>query len=217
VAIANHTAASAAYWIASQADEVVVTPSGQVGSIGVVGPTRTSARPRPSSGIKTTLISAGKYKTEGNALRALSRATPWPPGRPWPTPTTADVRRRRREGRGVKAATTSGADFGQGRMVLAKDAVAAGMADRVDTYENTVRRLGAGQVNGRRSEHPAEPPDDTEASAAADVDPSPTPPAVTAGSTPPARVRVRHDLELLEASLRGGYGWISPAEESTRV
>jgi ClpP class serine protease len=35
-AIANATAASAAYWIGSQASEFVVTPSGQVGSIGVV-------------------------------------------------------------------------------------------------------------------------------------------------------------------------------------
>src|SRR5439155_18801629 len=36
VAVANHLAASAAYWLASQADELVVTPSGEVGSIRVL-------------------------------------------------------------------------------------------------------------------------------------------------------------------------------------
>ena len=35
VAVANSMAASAAYWLAASASEVVVTPSGQVGSIGV--------------------------------------------------------------------------------------------------------------------------------------------------------------------------------------
>jgi len=35
IAVANTYAASAAYWIASAADEIVVTPSGEVGSIGV--------------------------------------------------------------------------------------------------------------------------------------------------------------------------------------
>ncbi len=36
IAVANSLAASAAYWIASAADEIVVTPSGDVGSIGVL-------------------------------------------------------------------------------------------------------------------------------------------------------------------------------------
>lgn len=36
VAVANTLAASAAYWIGSAADELVVTPSGEVGSVGVV-------------------------------------------------------------------------------------------------------------------------------------------------------------------------------------
>jgi len=35
VAVANGMAASAAYWLACCATELVVTPSGQVGSIGV--------------------------------------------------------------------------------------------------------------------------------------------------------------------------------------
>jgi ClpP class serine protease len=37
----EHDAASAAYWLGSQASEFVVTPSGKVGSIGVFARTRT--------------------------------------------------------------------------------------------------------------------------------------------------------------------------------
>jgi len=41
VAIANSLAASAAYWLASSAGEFYVTPSGEVGSIGVISATKT--------------------------------------------------------------------------------------------------------------------------------------------------------------------------------
>jgi ClpP class serine protease len=43
VAIANTLAASAAYWIGAQADEIVASPSAEVGSIGVLPFTPTSA------------------------------------------------------------------------------------------------------------------------------------------------------------------------------
>ena len=44
IAVANTYAASAAYWLASQASDLVVTPSGEVGSIGEIG--RASCRER---------------------------------------------------------------------------------------------------------------------------------------------------------------------------
>jgi signal peptide peptidase SppA len=71
VAIANHDAYSAAYWIASQADEVVVSPSGGVGSIGIIGGHQDISEAQAKAGVKTTLISAGKYKTEGNPYEPL--------------------------------------------------------------------------------------------------------------------------------------------------
>jgi signal peptide peptidase SppA len=66
VAVANAMAASAAYWLAAAADEIVVTPSGLVGSIGVYQMHVDASEAVADEGLKVTYISAGKYKTEGN-------------------------------------------------------------------------------------------------------------------------------------------------------
>ncbi len=60
VAVANSTMASAAYWISSAAGEIVVTPGGEVGSIGVVAEHQDISGALEQEGIKPTLISAGK-------------------------------------------------------------------------------------------------------------------------------------------------------------
>ena len=66
VAIANSLAASAAYWIGCAAGEFYVTPGGEVGSIGVWQAHFDYSQAIASEGVKPTLISAGKYKVEGN-------------------------------------------------------------------------------------------------------------------------------------------------------
>lgn len=71
VALANSLAASAAYWIGCSASEFYCTPSGEVGSIGVWQAHMDMSGMLDSAGIKTTLISAGKYKTEGNPYQPL--------------------------------------------------------------------------------------------------------------------------------------------------
>jgi len=53
VAIANSLSASAAYWIASAADEFNVTPGGQVGSIGIVAPHKDRSRALDAMGLKS--------------------------------------------------------------------------------------------------------------------------------------------------------------------
>jgi signal peptide peptidase SppA len=70
-AIANSLAASAAYWIGSAASEFNVTPGGDVGSIGVWMAHMDFSKMLDEAGIKTTLISAGKYKVEGNPYQPL--------------------------------------------------------------------------------------------------------------------------------------------------
>ncbi len=60
VAIANSLAASAAYWIGSAASELYVTPSGEVGSIGVWMAHEDWSKNIEEAGVKVTLISAGK-------------------------------------------------------------------------------------------------------------------------------------------------------------
>ena len=63
-------AASAAYWIASQVP-LTVTPSGEVGSIGVIAEHWDESRAIDTAG-HTTVLSAGKYKTEGSPYGPLS-------------------------------------------------------------------------------------------------------------------------------------------------
>ena len=72
VAVANTLAASAAYWLASQADQVSVTPSGHVGSIGVYAIHQDVSKMMDEMGVTMTIISAGEHKTEGNEFEPLS-------------------------------------------------------------------------------------------------------------------------------------------------
>jgi signal peptide peptidase SppA len=75
VAVANSKMASAAYWIASQAHEIVGIPSAlepSIGSIGVFVVHQDLSAALEKEGIKTTIISAGKHKTDGNPFQPLS-------------------------------------------------------------------------------------------------------------------------------------------------
>jgi signal peptide peptidase SppA len=147
IAVANTQAASAAYWIASQADELVVTPSGDVGSIGVFAAHDDISRALDMRGVTTTLVSAGKYKVEGNPFEPLgdeARAALQETVDEFYDMFVRDVATGRRS---TSVAVRDG--FGQGRMVTATRAVALGMADRVDTLERTIRDLHTGA--GRRS------------------------------------------------------------------
>lgn len=73
-ALANASALGGAYWIGSQASAFLVTPSGQVGSIGVYTAHVDDSQAMARLGIATTLIAAGKYKVEGNPFEPLSVA-----------------------------------------------------------------------------------------------------------------------------------------------
>lgn len=138
-AIANTTAASAAYWIAAQASEIVVTPSGWVGSIGVYSTHEDWSGAYEQMGVQTTLISAGKYKVEGNEFEPLSdeaRAHMQSMVDDYYGMFLSDVAK----GRNVPVSTVR-TGYGEGRMLLAKDAKAAGMVDRIDTFDGTLGRL----------------------------------------------------------------------------
>lgn len=71
MAVANKLIGSGAYWIASAADEIVASPTAQVGGLGSLGCIATS-RKRKKAGLKVALISLGRYKTEGNPFESLS-------------------------------------------------------------------------------------------------------------------------------------------------
>lgn len=139
VAVANHSMASAAYWIATAADEVIVSPSGEVGSIGVFAMHKDISAGLEKEGIKVSLISAGKYKVEGNPYEPLAEearaALQKDVDEVYDTFIEAVARNR-----GVKAALVRDS-FGEGRMVAARQAVALGMADRVGTLDETLERV----------------------------------------------------------------------------
>ena len=139
VAVANSLAASAAYWIASAADELVVTPSGEVGSIGVLTAHEDMSAMLETEGVRVSLISAGKYKTEGNPYEPLSdeaRAALQVRVDGYYDMFVKAVARNR----GVSARDVR-EGYGEGRVVGAVQAKALGMADRVATLDETLARL----------------------------------------------------------------------------
>lgn len=72
VAIANTMACSAAYWLGSAADEFYAIKSSWVGSIGVYMVHHDFSKHLEDEGIKTTIISAGKFKAEANDFEPLT-------------------------------------------------------------------------------------------------------------------------------------------------
>lgn len=139
VAVANGTAASAAYWIASQADELVVTPSALVGSIGVLAAHENVAAAEEQRGVETTLVHAGRYKVEGNPFEPLADEARGEMQRlvdEFYGMFVADVSRGRKASR-----DTVRSDYGEGRVLTAKRAVGAGMADRVEAFDATLARV----------------------------------------------------------------------------
>lgn len=141
VAQVNHLAASAAYWIASAADEIVVSPSAVAGSIGVYTVHDDMSRALEDAGVKRTYIAAGEFKVEGNESEPLSKVS------------RAEIQRRVdysyarfveqvAAGRGVTVEDVE-IGFGQGRVFHAGELVERGMADTVATLDETLERFGA--------------------------------------------------------------------------
>ncbi|MFY0619316.1 S49 family peptidase [Shimia sp.] len=154
VAVSNTTAASAGYWIASAADELVVTHSGRVGSIGVYTMHDNLSDALREAGIERTLISAGSKKTQGNPYEPLdedARAAIQARIDGTYKAFTSDVAKFRGVEPSVVRADPDKADshFGGGRAYDAREALRLGMVDRVATLNETLNRLASGR--GSRS------------------------------------------------------------------
>jgi signal peptide peptidase SppA len=176
VAIANSQAASAAYYLASQASDVVAIPSGEVGSIGVFAAHEDISKAAENQGVKVSLISAGKYKTEANPFEPLSEearaALQDKVNNFYDMFVNAVARGRNTSPDAVRNG------MGQGRMLQAEQARRTGMVDRVATFDRTLKRLGAKMKP-----------------------PQPTPDRLKQGATPiPAHVlklrRLRREMDL---------------------
>jgi len=139
IAVANSMAASAAYWIGTAADELIVTPGGDVGSVGVICIHSEGSKLFEKEGVKNTIIRAGKYKAELNPYEPL-------------TGDAQDNLQSRVDDiysefvkvvakhRGVSVGHVR-ENFGQGRMKGAKQAVASKMADAVATLDEVISEL----------------------------------------------------------------------------
>ena len=142
IAQAEFSMNSAAYWICSGATAIVASPSAQVGSIGVFTIHEDLSAALVQLGVKATILSAGKYKVEGNPIEPLTpdarariqRQVDATYGR-----FVSDVGK----GRAVPVPAVRGG-YGEGATVTADEALAAKMIDRVSTLEDTLRQLMTG-------------------------------------------------------------------------
>ncbi len=139
VAVADSTAASGGYWLMSQATESYVTPSGRVGSIGVIAEYVDESLANEQAGFKSTFITAGKFKGEnrGGPLTDEGAAKLQADVNHYYDMFVADVAK----GRGVsETAVRSG--YGEGRALVATEAKAAGLVDGIATMETVLKRMG---------------------------------------------------------------------------
>jgi signal peptide peptidase SppA len=156
VSVVDPMMASAALWIGAQASEVVLTPSGMAGSVGVVMIHVDESRWLDAAGLTITLIHSGEFKVEGNPFEPLgdeALARLQVESDHYYGMFIGELAK----GRGVPASAVRD-DFGQGRMLLPAEAMAAGMIDKVDTLENTVRRLARGRQATSRGRAAADGP-----------------------------------------------------------
>ena len=129
VAIADGLMASAAYWIASGADEIVAVPGAEVGSIGIIAVHFDESGALEKAGVVATELTAGAHKGEASPFRPLSDADRAALGERIDAQYqlfTARVAR----GRKVSVDQVR-SGFGEGRVLAAPAALRAGLIDRV--------------------------------------------------------------------------------------
>lgn len=149
VAVVNDTAASAAYWIASAASEIVVSETSMVGSLGVVVLHVDRSAELAKKGWSPTLIHAGAHKVDGNSLGPLAdqaRAE---------LQTVVDdlyglFCRSVAANRGGRL-TAAAARATEARVFYGQASVAAGLADRVGTFDGVLRSLRKASTGARPS------------------------------------------------------------------
>lgn len=154
VGIANSQCGSAGFWLLSQCSTAYCTPGGQVGSKGVWMAHEDISKALEASGIDVTLISSGKYKVEGNPFGPLAEDT-----KAFLQASTDDYLamfdKAVAKGRGVSIDQVRG-KMGDGRMLSATDALAAGMVDGVATFAEVVATMQRQQKAAAAAQRAAE-------------------------------------------------------------
>jgi signal peptide peptidase SppA len=140
VTLASGTMASAGYWIGAAADKVYITDlTTVVGSIGVVAKHVDTSGAEQKAGIKTTEVTAGKYKRAASQYEPLTeegRKTIQDQVDQVYAVFVGDVARFR----GVSEETVL-ADMADGRVFIGQQAIDAGLVDGVSTLEALIEQL----------------------------------------------------------------------------
>lgn len=137
VAYAGGMMASAAYWIGSAAGEIVAERTAEIGSIGVVAAYTDASKREEKEGVKSLeIVSSQSPKKRLPPTTEQGRAEVQKMVDGLADVFVETVARNR-------GASTEKVleDFGQGGMMLASEAIAAGMADRVGTLEGVISEL----------------------------------------------------------------------------
>lgn len=147
IAHVNNLSASAAYWLGAAADEVVVTPGGEAGALGVYRVHEDISKMLEQRGIRPTIIRSegSPHKVEAANIAPLGDEARQ----------HIQDRVNQQFDRMVRAIaeyrgttmTKVRDGFGRGRVFGAEELVSRGMADRIDTLEGTLERFGSGEFN----------------------------------------------------------------------
>lgn len=147
-AVANASAGSGAYWLGSAASYMTAIPSGRVGSIGAYTTHIDDTKAQEMTGEVRHVISdeGAPYKAEGESgvLPDDGRAYVQTMVTKYGDMFRADVAKNR--GVGVDTVRKT---FGGGRMLMAKDALVAGMIDGIGSLEDAIRRVARGATPER--------------------------------------------------------------------
>lgn len=130
-------AASAAYRLAIETDEIIVADSGLVGSIGVLRIHGENSKQMEQDGLKVTVLRAGEHKALLNPYEALT-----------PEAIAQETKRLQHlagifnsavESRRGLSAQDMKASAGEGREFIGQMGVKVGLADKVGTYESALK------------------------------------------------------------------------------
>lgn len=147
VAHADYLMASAAYWIASSADEIIASPSAMVGSVGVYGMHIDQSGWLEQMGLKVTLIADPDEKVEGNSFEPLSQSAQAHIQKL----VSNDLNMFRADvaaGRSMKAADIADS---WARIYQPREALAMGMIDKIRPLSETLQAYGISQASQSQS------------------------------------------------------------------
>lgn len=193
---------SAAYYLASQADEVIVTPSGGVGSVGVLAVHQSVERQNANDGIDVTIIRIPQWKAEANPFEQLTEAA----RRHILSQITAsyeDFATAVARGRGVSVEKVKD-EYGKGRTLTAEQGLAVGMVDKIEAWHETLERVREDadqrRASARSKDMPNKPKATETTPESTAVAPAPATSPATAASQSDLRA-VNERLDALSKSL----------------